>query len=390
MDDAVEWMLADLADKYAPISISDRFMRLYMDDERFGKIFASLHEQLNQHFEAINGRVKTTHYYWADDSRKMLALISEMNEALDVLKGAGIDVSVSSDYSGALQRCKPWLSETWGSKIPDDFPPIKVIKYEPVFRAQETSVRLQERNTSVKLRQIGEGSYALVFAFTDPDYGIKFALKRAKKGLDERDLVRFKREFDVLKGMRFPYIVEVYQYNGMGNEYVMEFCDETLRDYIAKRNRHLSFAARKRIALQFLYGINYLHNRKHLHRDISLQNVLLKVFEGEAVLVKLSDFGLVKNRDSDFTRTRTELRGTIRDPQLANFKDYNVPNEIYSIGWILSYIFTGKEVLASGSDGVGSIVQKCTTPDLSQRYSDVLSLITDVERLEATPTDAPA
>jgi hypothetical protein len=31
----------------------------------------------------------------------------------------------------------------------------------------------------------------------------------------------------------------------------MEFCDETLRDYIAKRNGILTFSTRKRIALQF-------------------------------------------------------------------------------------------------------------------------------------------
>ena len=116
----------------------------------------------------------------------------------------------------------------------------------------------------------------------------------------------------------------------------MEFCNETLRQYIRKRNNQLPFPTRKRIALQFLYGINYLHSERLLHRDISLQNVLVKVFDRGAVLVKLSDFGLVKDTSSEFTRTKTEMRGTIRDPILHNFKDYNVLNEVYSIGWVLS------------------------------------------------------
>ena len=89
-----------------------------------------------------------------------------------------------------------------------------------------------------------------------------------------------------------------------------------------------------------------------LHRDISLQNVLVEVFDRGAVLVKLSDFGLVKDTSSEFTRTKTEMRGTIRDPILHNFKDYNVLNEVYSIGWVLSYIFTGKESLKTGTDEV--------------------------------------
>ncbi len=152
----------------------------------------------------------------------------------------------------------------------------------------------------------------------------------------------------------------------------------------------MSFASRKRIALQFLYGINYIHHEQLLHRDVSLQNVMLKVYGSGAVLVKLSDFGLVKDHDSEFTRTRTEMRGTIRDPALSSFKDYAVLNEIYSLGWVLSYIFTGREALKSGADKVSRIIQKCTTIDPAQRYQRVIDLIADVERLEASPTDAPA
>ncbi len=92
--------------------------------------------------------------------------------------------------------------------------------------------------------------------------------------------------------LSFPYVVKVYKYNEAQNEYRMEYCDTTLREYIRTKNATLSFAARKRIALQLLYGINYLHHRRLLHRDISLQNILLKVFDAGAVLVKLSDFGL--------------------------------------------------------------------------------------------------
>jgi serine/threonine protein kinase len=134
-------------------------------------------------------------------------------------------------------------------------------------------------------------------------------VKRAKTDLDDRDLERFKQEFDVLSRLSFPYVVKVYQYNKAQDEYRMEYCDTTLRESLRTKNATPSFAARKRIALQFLYGINYLHHRKLLHRDISLQNILLKVFDAGAVLVKLSDFGLVKDQTKDFTRPRPRRRG---------------------------------------------------------------------------------
>lgn len=374
-------MLNDLMEKYVQTPIADAFMRLYRDDNRFSKVFSSLHERLNGHFLAINGRARSTRHYWAESSREMIALIDEIEEALDLLRTSGFEVSLLGDYQAALERCEPWLSLSGGSEVPEGFQRIKVIKYEPVFIRPEATLSLQKTKTSVPLKMVGEGSYATVYSFTDPDYGIKFAVKRAKKNLSERDLLRFKEEFEVLKRLSFPYIIEVYKYDEMRNEYKMEFCGETLRKYIEKRNGDLPFATRKRIALQFLYGLNYIHTQGLLHRDISLQNVLLKVFDSGA-LVKIADFGLVKDQKSNFTRTKTEMRGTIRDPQLENFKEYGIVNEIYSIGWILSYIFTGRDSLKSDSDHAGRIVQKCVTHALDQRYPDVRSLIADVERLD--------
>ncbi|MFF2632690.1 protein kinase family protein [Microbacterium sp. NPDC058021] len=380
-----EFALADLKEKYASQAASPAFTRIY-DDPEFGHMFAVLHQRLNQHFNEINGRATTTNHYWADNSREMLGLIKEINQDLHDLGRAGVQVQLIDKYQASIERCEPWLAPSGGSAVPDDFELIDVIKYEPVFTRPAASVRLKKQQTRVELKMVGEGSYATVHSYVDPDYGIKFAVKRAKRGIDERDLVRFKQEFEVMKGLRFPYVVQVYKYDDDQNEYRMEFCDETLRSFISKRNGSLPFASRKRIALQFLYGLNYLHAKGLLHRDISLQNVLLKVFDDGAVLVKLSDFGLVKDKTSQFTRTQTEMRGTIRDPLLDNFKSYDVANEMYSIGWVLSYIFTGKESLSSVGDEASRIVQKCAAHDLSARYPNVLELIADVERLEAKPT----
>jgi serine/threonine protein kinase len=63
-----------------------------------------------------------------------------------------------------------------------------------------------------------------------------------------------------MKRLSFPYILDVYQYDSARNEYRMEFCEDTLRSFIARRKNNLSFPSRKRIALQFLYAISYLHS----------------------------------------------------------------------------------------------------------------------------------
>lgn len=45
MADPMELMLGDLTDKYAKEPASDAFTRLYTDDERFGRVFASLQDR---------------------------------------------------------------------------------------------------------------------------------------------------------------------------------------------------------------------------------------------------------------------------------------------------------------------------------------------------------
>ena len=383
-------MLGDISQKYAEMTVVNAFLRLYEDDTRFGRVFASLHERLNGHFESINDRSETSRHYWAEPSREMIFLVEEVNDVLNSLTSADVDVQFFEGYRAAMNSCATWLVRSGGSTVPDDFEKITVVKYEPVFIRPDTSVIVKKDATSVSLRMVGEGSYAKVYSFVDPNYGIKIAVKRANKDLSGRDLDRFRREFEILKRLSFPYIVEVYQYDETRREYKMEFCEDTLRDHIKRRNSGLGFSSRKRIALQFLYGINYIHSENLLHRDISLQNVLVKTFKGGAVLVKLSDFGLVKDRTSEYTRTKTEMRGTIRDPLLVSFKGYDVCNEIYSIGWVLSYIFSGRDALMSGDDPVSQIVRKCTAHDIAHRYQRVLDLIGDVEKLEATPVGAPA
>ncbi|MCB0906157.1 MAG: protein kinase family protein [Nocardioidaceae bacterium] len=389
MGSPVEFMLTDVRDKYEAMPSSRAFDRLY-DDPEWGHMFAVLHKRLNEHFTAINGRVATTRHYWADNSRDMLALIADIEADLHILKRAGVEVELAIAYEDALDRCRPWLAMSGGSPIPEDFEPIEVISYETVFSHAAKTVKLKKHQEPIQLKMVGSGSFAHVYSYVDPDYGIKFAIKRAKGDLDERDLERFVKEFEVLKKLSFPYVVQVYRYDEARNEYRMEYCDTTLREYIAKRNARLSFAARKRIALQFLYGVNYLHHERLLHRDISLQNILLKVYDSGAVVVKLSDFGLVKDQSSEFTRTQTDMKGTVRDPILSSFKEYGVVNEIYAIGHILAFIFTGRESLPAASDEVGRIIHQCAVHNVDQRYQAVTELIAEVERLEAPPVQTTA
>jgi Serine/threonine protein kinase len=383
-----ELMRDDLYARFKEMTFSPGIARLYDVTNPVGQAMASFHTQLNGLFDFMNTKWKVNGHYNANESRELLDLIAQIASTQAGLKKIGVTLEVRDDYQRVFDEVKGFLGRSGGSPIPDDFAGITVIEYEPVFSSSETEMQLADSRQRVQPKMIGEGAFALVYSYVDPEYDKKFAIKRAKTGIDDKELARFRQEFDILRGLNFPYVLEVYRYNESRNDYTMEFCDSTLEAFIAARNATLPFSSRRRIALQFLYGLNYLHSKRILHRDISLRNVLVKIHDSGAATVKLSDFGLAKDPDSGLTKTDSETKGSIIDPALTSFKDYAVINEIYPIGVVLSFIFSGRRDLNATSGAVRAIVDKCVTHGLTARYQDVRAVIEDVEKLAPEAADA--
>lgn len=164
-----------------------------------------------------------------------------------------------------------------------------------------------QSNKHANLHLIGEGSYALVYYYKDDFYDKKIALKRAKKDLTSKELERFKREFDELKSFKSPYIIDVYSYNAENREYTMEYMDSNLYDFIRANNDKLTITKRKNYVYQVLKAFKYIHSKGRLHRDINPKNILIKIYD-DVPVVKISDFGLIKQEESTLTTVNTDFK----------------------------------------------------------------------------------
>ncbi|PVY28963.1 protein kinase-like protein [Williamsia muralis] len=378
--------------RYEGIPIGNDYLELYVNIGPFEKkdpisiAFASIHERLDSELDWMNQKARYGGHFNAENSRTLLDLIDEVAELKLALAKAGKSLKITPEYERVLTDSKEWLVASGGSPIPDGFTPVLVEKYEAVFGLADAEVVLAD-NSKVSLIHVGEGAYAHVHKFVDPNYNLTFARKKLKADADDRDRERFRREYEIMNGLDFPYILKVYRYDEAQNSYTMEFCESTLEKYVKQRNNQaaLGFGVRRKIAVQFLYGLNHLHVNGICHRDLSLNNVLLRVFSSGPVTVKLSDFGLAKPSGSDFTKTETEIRGTIVDTALNRFKDFEPVNDIYAVGFVLSYIFEGVRHLLPGSTPLGEIVQKCSNNDPSLRFQTVLEIVAALEKLKAEP-----
>ena len=137
--------------------------------------------------------------------------------------------------------------------MPPNMEKIDLYYVKPIFKTSKSIViKNANKDRVYDIKQIGEGSYANVYKYKDTFYNRNFIIKRAKKDLSEKELLRFKREYEEMKELSSPYILEVYRYLEDKNEYIMEYMDYTLDSYIAKSNTKLSDFQRKGIAQQVL------------------------------------------------------------------------------------------------------------------------------------------
>ena len=158
--------------------------------------------------------------------------------------------------------------------------------------------------------------------------------------------MEIKNEINILKSLSHPNIVKIYEFFDTAVDYyiVTEYCKKgELFDYINNKYSERQLAV---LFYQVFSGLCYLHEKKILHRDLKLENLMISEIEkdintGEEYFwMKIIDFGTAKIFERK--KKEKEIIGSSYyiAPEVLK-KNYNEKCDTWSVGVILYMTLTG-------------------------------------------------
>ena len=192
-----------------------------------------------------------------------------------------------------------------------------------------------------KIKDLGSGSYGSVYKAKNLILENIVAIKVIEKVQENMiDDLEIKNEINILKTLSHPNIVKIYEFFDTPIYYyiVTEYCKKgELFDYIQNKYNERQLAV---LFYQVFSGLVYLHEKKILHRDLKLENLMISEVEKDVITdeeyfwIKIIDFGTAKI----FEKNRAE-RAVIGSsyyiaPEVLKH-NYNEKCDTWSVGVIL-------------------------------------------------------
>ncbi|MDB5309146.1 MAG: stkP 1 [Gemmataceae bacterium] len=214
------------------------------------------------------------------------------------------------------------------------------------------------------LDQIGKGQMGGVYKAVHP-LGQLVALKilPASRAKDQRVLGRFQREARLLTQLDHPNVVRAFQVGESGGRHyiVMEFLEGETLDEVLTRRKRLPVAEAVRVVRQALDGLQHLHDRRMIHRDLKPTNLMIipaggrggadTTWEGT---VKILDIGLGRELFDEAAapgqvETQLTVEGAVvgtpdymAPEQAKDARSSDVRADIYSLGCVLYRCLAGR------------------------------------------------
>lgn len=243
-------------------------------------------------------------------------------------------------------------------------------------------------------RRIGSGAFATVWLAYDEQLDSPVAVKVLAENWTEDLQVRqrFLEEGRFLRKVESPYVVSVYDAGELDDErpyLVMSYADQgTLADRLEVEG--LTSAQALEVVRQVGAGLQALHVRGVLHRDVKPANVLFRTVDSE-VRAMVADLGLGKALDMSSRLTMIAGTPSFVAPEQAQGEPLDPRADQYSLAALSYLMLTGRAPYAHASlaaaaepgppppmavpEAVEAVVRRGLAVDRADRWPDVASYV---------------
>lgn len=245
------------------------------------------------------------------------------------------------------------------------------------------------------VERVGAGGFGEVYRAASPG-GTEVALKFAMAP-DGRE--RLTREHRATSGWQHPHVVQALDLmtGGERDFLVLEFvrgrdCRQWLRDH----GGPLSLAEALRVVHAIGQGLEALHARGWVHRDVTPGNLLVDERDG---VVKLADFGLARPIEDvpdeyDLTRAHETIGtpGYMSPEQWATPKSVQPPSDLFMLAGCLYFLLTGDPPFdrygsptrdfpadVDGPDELRALLARAGHRDPASRYPTAAVMLAEID-----------
>ena len=229
------------------------------------------------------------------------------------------------------------------------------------------------------LKELGRGTFGIVYKIKNNEDGKLYAMKRILKSKVLKNSYlnqAFWKEIDIMKTLNCENSVQFIDFFQSINNYnvLMDLCNEDLYKFLKEKKGGLSIEEVKNILLQLNNVFKKMFNFKIMHRDLKLQNIMVKFNNNErtSYTVKLADYGFSKFLDKDLIAKSHLGTPITMAPEVINKQAYTMKADLWSVG-IIIYQLLFNEIPFNGKDEKAILEIIKSKPNLLKTKDDNLN-----------------
>ncbi|CAK81836.1 unnamed protein product (macronuclear) [Paramecium tetraurelia] len=208
-------------------------------------------------------------------------------------------------------------------------------------------------------KKIGKGNFASVYLAQKIEDQKKMAIKAFSKQAayaEEQGKEAIVNELKIMRQLNHAHIMQMHEvYETSNSLYVaLELLEGGSLYDLIKEKTLLSTTQIQQIMVGVLQGLHHMHQKKIMHRDLKLENILFKQ-QKQMDSVVIADFGLATKVDEPvYLYYRCGTPGYVA-PEVINIKDvqghYSEVCDIFSLGLVFYLLLSGKQAFPGKSYG---------------------------------------